>query len=97
MGYYIEVPRNKGKAQQLVDLYGAQILDKKPEFNEVALDKAIICVLDNGPWEAAGYAYSERELAEFVAPDRFSAQRPRIWLIMDKKLACKLSGYTERE
>ena len=94
MGYYIEVPHNKGKAQQLVDLHSAQILDKKPEFNEVAPDKAIICVLDNGPFEAAGYAYSERELAEFAAPDRFgSYQRPRTWLIMDKKLAVKLSGY----
>lgn len=93
MGFYIEVPKNKGKAQQLVDLHGAQILDKKPEFRA---DKAIICVLDNGPWEAAGYAYSERELEAFATPDMCGPQRPRTWLLMDRAKANKLTGYIER-
>ena len=89
MGYYIEVPENKGKAQQLVDLHGARILDKKPTFHEVASDKAIICVLDNGPFEAAGYAFSEMELEDFAFPDG----RPKTWLVMDKALTLKLTGY----
>jgi len=93
MGFYIEVPRNKGKAQQLVDLHGARILDSKPSFNEVAESEAIICVLDNGAWEAAGFAYDERELGRFTKPDFYMPQRPRIWLIMNKQKACKLSGY----
>jgi hypothetical protein len=93
MGYYIEVPQNKGKAQQLVELHGARILDKKPSFNEVAADKAIICVMDNGPWEAAAYAYNERELERFAEPDSVGPQRPRVWLIMDRTLTHKLTGY----
>jgi len=93
MGYYIEVPNNKGKAQQLVDLHGARILDSKPSFDEVAKNEAIICVFDNGPWEAAGFAYSERELEYFAAPDMIGPQRPRTWLLMDRKKAYKLTGY----
>ncbi len=89
MGYYIEVPHNLMKAAQLVELHGAKVLDKQPVFNEVPSDKAIICVINNGPWEAAGYAYNEREFNEFATPDG----RPRTWLIMDRKLAIKLSGY----
>lgn len=91
MGYYIEVPNKKGKAQQLVDLYGARVLNEKPSFGEVAPDKAIICVLDNGSFEAAGYAFNEQELGEFAFPDG----RPRIWLLMDLVTVRRLTGYTE--
>ncbi len=93
MGYYIEVPEKKEKAQQLVKLYGARILDKKPSFNEVAPNEAIICVLDNGPWEAAGFAYDARELTVFATPDRLGYQRPRTWVIMNRATACRLTGY----
>ncbi len=44
-------------------------------------DKAIICVVDNGPFEAAGFAYSQRELDFFSIPDG----RPRTWVVMDRK------------
>ncbi len=91
MGYYIEVPENKGKAQQLVDIHGATILKEKPAFFAHS-DKAIICVVDNGLFEAAGYAYDEKELNEFAYHDG----RPRTWLVMDKNLACELSGYKEQ-
>lgn len=96
MGYYIEVPRMKGKAEQLVELYGARILDKQPAYSDAKPSEAIICVLDNGPWEAAGFAYDEREFEEFARPDLIGSQRPRTWLIMDRKLAFKLTGYIER-
>ena len=94
MGYYIEVPKMKGKAQQIADLYGAEILDKKPSFREVSPDKAIICVIDNWLWEAAGFAYSELELERFAAQDMCGPQRLRTWLLMDKQTAIKLTGFT---
>ena len=38
MGYYIQVPNHKGKAQQLVDLYGATygatIVDEPPPHGQ---------------------------------------------------------------
>lgn len=91
MGYYIEVPHNKGKAQQLVELYGAEILSKAPEFWVKGPKQAIICVVDNGPFEAAGFCFSRRELEDFKVPDG----RPRTWLLMDRKKACELTGYGE--
>jgi len=96
MGYYIEVPEKKGKAQQIVELYGARIVDSVPSFNDLKSGEAIICVVDNGPWEAAGFCYNEQEFDEFVAPDFFGPNRPRTWVIMSRYLACKLTGYKER-
>lgn len=93
MGYYIQVPNNKGKARQIVELYGGRIVTDVPSFKNISPDEAIICVLDNGAFEAAGFAYDERELAEFVAPDSFCHQRPRTWVIMNRRKACELTGY----
>lgn len=70
MGYYIQVPDNKGKAQQLVDLHSAEILPRMPaQFEDVPDGKALICVVDNGPFEAAALCYSERDFEQFDAPD----------------------------
>ncbi len=70
MGYYIEVDEPKNKAQQLVDLHGAVILTRQPDsFENVPDGMALICVVDNGPFEAAALCYSAQEFAEFAAPD----------------------------
>jgi len=95
MGYYIEVPNKKGKAQQIVELHGGRIVAGVPSFKDISPDEAIICVLDNGAWEAAGFAYDEKELEEFAAPDFFGHQRPREWLIMSREKACELTGYNK--
>ncbi len=94
MGYYIEGTEDKGKARQILDLYGGRVVSGVPSFKDLKPDEAIICVLDNGSFEAAGFAYDERELAVFAAPDRLGPQRPRTWLIMDRKKACELTGYS---
>lgn len=93
MGYYIQAPTNHGKADYLVKTHNARIVGyngNAPAWDE---NEAIICVVDNGGFEAAGYAFSPRELAKFALPDRGSYQRPRIWLKMNKELAQKLSGF----
>ncbi len=70
MGFYVEVPENKNKAQQLADLYGATILPQQPKtFEDVPEGLALICVVDNGPFEAAALCYSNEEFAAFAAPD----------------------------
>lgn len=96
MGYYIEVPNKKGKAQQIVELYGGRILSDTPTFEDAKPDEAIICVLDNGLWEAAGFAYDKAELEAFTRPDMYCKQRPRTWLIMERKKAIKLTGFIGR-
>lgn len=92
MGYYIQVPENKGKAQQLVMLHDATILKQCPAtFEDVPEGKALICVVDNGPFEAAALCYSARELEEF---DALNDIRPRTWLLMDQALAHQLAGFS---
>jgi len=91
MGYYIEVPEDKNKAQQIVELYGGRIVSRPPSFEDITPNEAIICVVDNGPFEAAGFAYSQHELHVFTSVDG----RPRTWVIMDRKKACKLTGLEE--
>lgn len=96
MGYYIQVPQNKGKAQQLVDLYGAEILPRMPAtFADIPEGKALICVVDNGPFEAAGLCYSEREFEAFDAMDK-GDQRSRTWVLMERVLAFQLAGAEQR-
>ncbi len=92
MGYYIEVADNKGKARQLAGLYGAGIMDAPPEtFKDVPEGLALICVVDNGPFEAAALCYDADEFAAFNDPHE---TRPRTWLLMDQAKAHQLAGYT---
>lgn len=95
MGYYIQVPENKGKAQQLVDLHDATILPMRPEaFEDVPEGQALICVVDNGAFEAAALCYSREEFVAFTSPDTTSGyQRPRTWVLMAKDLAHEVAEY----
>jgi hypothetical protein len=92
VGYYIEVPEHHGKAEQLVELYGAKLLDCQPPWDEFS-DLAIIVVCDNGLFEAAGYAYDEAEFAAFTDP---SDTRPKQFLVMPRDQAEQLTGRAKR-
>ena len=94
MGYYIEVPKNKEKAQQLVNIYKATIIPCPVSLEDIPTDKALICVVDNRAFEAAGYCFSQNEFEAF-RHDFGLRQRPRQWVLMDKSLARKLSGFRE--
>ena len=91
MGYYIQTPHNKGKAKYIAEKYGGTIVDTPPSFENISPDKAIICVVDNGGFEAAGFCFSQSELHDFSYFDG----RPRTWVIIDRKKACELTGYVE--
>ena len=94
MGYYIEVPENHNKAQQLVGIYGAQIIPRPSKFTDIPEDKALICVVSNLNFDAAGYCFNEHEFEAFKK-DVHVFQRPRTWVLMDKAKAIKLSGFGE--
>lgn len=86
MGYYINSTSKgvrlpaKGKANQLI-FDGAKRV--KNEFQE-----NLVCVVDNGPFEAAAYAFSEDEFNAFNDPDD---NRNKEWLVYPH--AKSLSGY----
>lgn len=78
MGYYInELPNGellpaKGKADKLLSTIEGTKEIKTPQQWE----EDIVCVVDNGPFEAAAYAFSQNELNVFANPDG----RPKRWL-----------------
>lgn len=91
MGYYIQRDddENFGKAEFLIEKHGARLLPTAPEWNDT---DGIVCVVNNGSFEAAGYCYSPSELKAFKA-DSGPRQRPRKWLVMDKAKAAELSNF----
>ncbi len=89
MGFYIETYCNQGKADELVKRHGAVKIATPKSFNDIPVDKGLICVVENGFFDAAGFCYDENEFKAFVDPDG----RRKHWLLMDKELAIKLSGY----
>jgi hypothetical protein len=100
MGHYIEVPSSRDKANLIVDghavgfngeslSYAAEHTAKPASFSSVPAGKALVCVIDNGLFEAAGWAYDESEFMAFAYPDG----RPRRWLLMDREAAVKATGF----
>lgn len=101
MGYYINQVGNsglpaKGKADELLKIVDCFELTLPPvKYSEIGPKEALICVVENGPFDAAALVYNEGEFNEFMVPDHGS-QRPRRWILMDKKTAYSLAGYREK-
>lgn len=94
MGFYIETNTIKNKANE--------ILKQHPSSKEVDLigartalvnGEGVICVVENlAGFDAAGFCYDLNEFKVFSNPDDMRLKR---WIVMDRKLAEKLSGYSE--
>ena len=90
MGFYIGTGPIHGKVEHLCNTYGATKLNHSPSsLSKLEESEALICVIENPLFEAAGLAYSDAELDAFAYPDG----RRKTWLTMDKKKAHELSGY----
>lgn len=82
MGKYINsingIPApDRGKARFILENDStAKAIDPPTEFVD-----GLVCVVDNGPFEAAGYAYSENEMRAFL---RGTGGRPKQWLLVPK-------------
>ena len=83
MGYYIETDEIKGKAQWLIAHAAAEVLAKPVLCTGT---HATVCVVDNGPFEAAAIAYSQKEFEVFCKPDG----RPKVWLRVPAKHVVRL-------
>lgn len=90
MGFYIPALYPKDKAKQIQSRYGGVILSRKPQFADIPQHRALIVVVDNGPFEAAGLAFSEDELDAFTREDD---ERHKEFVLLDKKLAHELTGF----
>lgn len=87
MGRYVEGP-NRGK-QAVLEQAGAVPVAQPATFANVPAGKALIALLDNGPFEAAAWVFDEREFQEFTDP---TDTRPRTYWLMDQESAKRLTG-----
>ncbi len=91
MGYYIQCNEPTNKAQQLMEIPGTEIIQSGvPAWSEIPNHKALVCVVQNGLFDAAGLIHSEGELEAFSLPHDV---RFKTWLLMDKENAHELAGY----
>ena len=91
MGFYIETKTSTNKAENLVNDYNGTIISKPKSFDQIPEDKALIVVIDNNFFEAAGYAFDEKEFQAFTEP---SDPRFKQFVLMDKQKAQESSGYS---
>ena len=80
MGNYIN-PKGKTK-EEFLEEFGLE-LQNPPFWNDIARDNLDypVCLVNNGPFTAAGIAYSESELEVFKRPDG----RPKRWFLVERK------------
>jgi hypothetical protein len=93
MGYYIQTGSSLDKAEYLVNKLGGKMIAKPSKFEDIPEDKALIVVVDNLVFEAAGLAYSKEEFDAFVLDER--DDRLKWFILLDKKLAYEKAGYAE--
>lgn len=109
MGAYVQVPVSQGKASAIIagqvmirmngqwkaaGPYEAVRLDAPPaSFGEIPEGVALVVVVANPMFEAAGLAYCEAEFNEFT---RAGETRPREYILMSKATAEAATGYQVR-
>jgi len=95
MGHYLNTsgkrplgPKHKGNTL-ISDAGAVPLFDPPKKFRDIPDGKALICIIDNGPFEAALLVHDENELRVSTNV----GNRPTAWLLMDKKLAHELAGF----
>ena len=91
MGYYLQVPMPHGKALELAAKHGGELVSKE-QAAEAMNDptKGVVVVVDNGPFEAAGFAFDQGEWEAFNLP---GDKRPRKFVVLDRETAERESGF----
>lgn len=81
MGYYIQTSQPKGKTEIICkELGGIEITKDEAEFFVKEQMGAVICVVDNGPFEAAAYCYNLDEFRVFNDPQD---DRHKRWVLVE--------------
>jgi hypothetical protein len=92
MGFYLlSTGPTKGKAEVLKKDHGAKVVSESEAALEVE-SMGVVCVVYNQTWDAAGFAFNLKEFARMLP--RPDDQRPRRWMVMDRREAELLSGYS---
>jgi hypothetical protein len=85
MGYYIN-PKSSTKEQWLAQ-HGQPITLGDAKVHPAG-DLVVVCLVDNGPFTAAGICYCDAERDMFVILDG----RPKLWFLVSRELLVQ-SGF----
>ncbi len=66
MGYYVDPPT--GTKEEWLDFHGVEVMPGDLSWGH-SPDTVLVCLVDNGPFTAAGICYNEAEFNEFRALD----------------------------
>lgn len=88
MGHYIQTGEPTGKAEYITGVYDAIRIERPKDFSDVPDSLALVCIVSNGPFEAAAYIYDQEEFDRLTRGDD---QRPRCWILMDRNTAERLA------
>jgi hypothetical protein len=92
MGYYIQTEGTHNKAAAIARRYNGEVLSRPPiSYQAIPEGKAVIAVVDNGPFEAAGFCFNESEFKVFTNPND---RRPVQYVLIDRLAAEVASGFT---
>jgi hypothetical protein len=95
MGLYIQTGELFGKAEEIIKEHDAERLVAPPDsFEGIPEGKALIVVVENSCFDAAGFAHNPQEF-RIMTDVGMHDSRPRTYLLMDRKLAEKLTNYKE--
>jgi hypothetical protein len=93
MGYYIETGTNTNKAQIICDTHNGQRIRQPKLWSDIPADEALIVIVNNGMFEAAGFAYDEREFEAFTYTVDY---RHKEFVLIDRELAEKLTRFGKK-
>ncbi len=90
MGYYIETDSNTRKADYLVKHHhGIRVTQQDAVELADDSDFAVIIIIHNSGFEAAGYAYNQDEFERFNDP---TDRRTKEFVVIERKLADQLTN-----
>lgn len=88
MGYYIDKTKKRELSSSYEDKISGLIDDGATHTTGDRFQENLVCVVNNGPFAAAGYAFDEREFDAFAND---GSRRPKTWLLYEH--AAEMSGF----
>ncbi len=87
MGYYIETAFPTAKAMQIIADHSGRVIEKPSSFHAIPDDQLLICVVENGFFDAAAVCYNESEFEEF---GYHNDPRTKTWVLLKRETVLKL-------
>lgn len=93
MGYYIQGPAKK--VDYILSTYNGVRLEKAPKsIIDLTEGQGLVCIVDNGPFQAAAFVFDDGELDAFTQP---GDGRSKVWVSAPWELVSEASGFSTKK